>query len=129
MAARAKKQKNSAGRPAFEPTQKQRREVQKMVGLGCPQKFIAWKIGISIPTLEKYFREDIDAGACVANYKVSGNLFRIATGNSKQAASAAMFWMKTRAGWKETNIQENKFSLDEDDPKDLLYNILSKMGV
>jgi hypothetical protein len=48
-----------------------------------------------------------DLGMARANISVGRNLYRIATGNSPQAAPAAMFWMKTRAAWKETVRQEN----------------------
>ena len=34
------------------------------------------------------------------------NLFRKATGEGREAVVAAIFWLKTRAGWKETNVHE-----------------------
>jgi hypothetical protein len=30
---------------------------------------------------------------------VAGNLYRIATGSGREAVTAAIFWLKTRAGW------------------------------
>ena len=35
------------------------------------------------------------------------NLFRKATGDGPQAVAAAIFWLKTRAGWKETTVHEH----------------------
>ena len=32
---------------------------------------------------------------------VAGNLFRIATSEGAGAVTAAIFWLKTRAGWRE----------------------------
>ena len=33
-------------------------------------------------------------------------LYRKATTEGSQAVTAAIFWLKTRAGWKETHVQE-----------------------
>ena len=33
--------------------------------------------------------------------KVAESLFRKATGDHRQSVTAAIFWLKTRAGWKE----------------------------
>jgi hypothetical protein len=34
---------------------------------------------------------------------VAGNLFRIATSEDPGAVTAAIFWLKTRAGWREAD--------------------------
>ncbi len=34
------------------------------------------------------------------------NLYRKATGEGREAVTAAIFWLKTRAGWKETTSHE-----------------------
>ena len=41
-----------------------------------------------------------------ANAKVAENLYRKATGEGREAVIAAIFWLKTRAGWRETNVHE-----------------------
>ena len=41
-----------------------------------------------------------------ANAKVAENLYRKATGDGREAVTAAIFWLKTRASWKETSISE-----------------------
>ena len=43
---------------------------------------------------------------CKANAKVAENLFRKATGEGREAVTAAIFWLKARAGWKETSVKE-----------------------
>lgn len=88
--------------PPFEPTDEQRALVESLSGYGVPQDGIAKLVGISEPTLRKHFAEEIEIGILKANVAVSGNLFRIATGDGKAAATAAFFWLKTRARWKET---------------------------
>src|SRR3954471_3238392 len=89
------------GRPSFEPTQTQRRMVEAMAGCGVPEADIAVVIGIAPKTLRKHFREELDTGHIKANAKVAGNLYRIATGSGREAVTAAIFWLKVRAGWRE----------------------------
>lgn len=95
------------GRKPFEPTEKDRELVQQLVAFGTPQEQICTLIKgtndkpISKPTLIRHFREELNQGAVVANVKVAQNLYRIATGNGGGAVTAAIFWLKTRAGWRD----------------------------
>ena len=34
------------------------------------------------------------------------NLYRKATGEGREAVIAAIFWLKTRAGWRETSVHD-----------------------
>jgi hypothetical protein len=104
-----------AGRPPFEPTREQRVLVQALSGNGIPHETIARLIinpqtneGITKPTLYKVFRAELDDGANAANALVITNLFRMATGKGPQAVTAAIFWAKTRMGWKETTVVERR---------------------
>jgi hypothetical protein len=83
------------------PTDDTRRTVQSMAGYGIPQEDIATVIGITHPTLREHYRRELDLGTVIANSKVAQNLFRIATGEGREAVVAAIFWLKTRAGWSE----------------------------
>jgi hypothetical protein len=38
--------------------------------------------------------------------RIAESLFRKAIGNDRQSVTAAIFWLKTRAGWKETSVHE-----------------------
>src|SRR6478609_2205365 len=52
----------------------------------------------------KHFREELDTGAAKANTRVAEFLFEQATGqrgDGSAAVTAAIFWLKTRARWKE----------------------------
>jgi hypothetical protein len=42
--------------------------------------------------------EELDTGHIKASAKVAGNLYRIATGSGREAVTAAIFWLKVRAG-------------------------------
>jgi hypothetical protein len=76
---------------------------------GClwhTQSSIASVIGIDPKTLRKHYRDELDHGHVKANAKVAENLFRKATGEGREAVTAAIFWLKARAGWKETALHE-----------------------
>jgi hypothetical protein len=83
----------------FEPTDEQRRTVRAMSGFGVPRPDIAIHVGIDPKTLRKWFRDELDRGSIEATTKVAQSLFRMATEGNNVAA--AIFWMKTRAGWRE----------------------------
>jgi DNA-binding XRE family transcriptional regulator len=88
---------------SYVPNDTDRRFVTDLAILGVPQDEIAKSIGISKPTMAKYYRDELDRATMVANAKVMNNLYRMATGEGKEAAIAAMFWLKTRAKWRETS--------------------------
>src|SRR4051794_36590896 len=57
--------------------------------------------GIAPKTLRKHFRDELDTGNIKASAKVADNRYRIATGRGREAVTAAIFWLKVRAGWRE----------------------------
>ena len=83
------------------PSEETRKTVQAMAGYGIPHDDIATVIGISPHTLRKHYAKELDTGQIIATSKVAQNLFRIATGEGREAVTAAVFWLKTRAGWSE----------------------------
>ncbi len=93
-------------RPSHQPDPVQRRQVEAMAGYGVPEADIAGIIGIDPKTLRKHYRRELDHGHVKANVKVAENLYRKATGEGREAVTAAIFWLKTRAGWKETTTHE-----------------------
>jgi hypothetical protein len=97
---------NKGGRPPFEPTEEQRRIVNVMSAGGFQQLAIAYALGISDNTLRKYFADELAAGGSKAHAMVVGNLYRQATKDDPRATPAAIFWAKTRLGWKDTNSVE-----------------------
>ena len=72
-----------------------------MAGYGIPETDIARVLGIDPKTLRKHYRDELDTGHIKANAKVAESLFRKALGNTPQAVTAAIFWLKCRAGWRE----------------------------
>ena len=77
-----------------------------MAGYGVAETDIARVIAIDPKTLRRHYRDELDNGHVKANAKVAENLFRKATGEGREAVTAAIFWLKTRAGWKETAVHE-----------------------
>lgn len=98
--------RSKGGRPPFNPTEDQRRIVNVMAAGGFQHDAIAYAIGCSDETLRKYFRDELDSGGAKANAMVVGNLYRQATKDDPRATTAAIFWAKTRLGWKEPQSLE-----------------------
>ena len=67
-----------------------------------PESDIARVLAIDPKTLRRHYREELDTGQIKATAKVAEFLFRKATTEGPQCVTAAIFWMKTRGGWRET---------------------------
>ena len=73
-----------------EPSEKDRKQVEAMASYGIPQLDIARVIGISLPTLEKWYRHELDTAASKANSLVAESLFQKARGNGNGAVAACI---------------------------------------
>lgn len=100
-------EKSKGGRPSHQPTDASRKQVESMAGYGIPEDDIALSLDISAPTLRKHYRRELDMGHIKANSAVAQSLFKKATGDGSQSVTAAIFWAKTRMGWKETVVSEH----------------------
>ena len=93
---------------AHEPTDETRAEVKALASFGMTQEDIGTYIGISHVTLRKHYETELNISAIKANATVGKYLFSLASGQAiakgathADCKAAAMFWMKTRAGWRE----------------------------
>jgi hypothetical protein len=77
-----------------------------MAAYGVPEADIARVVGIDPKTLRKHYRDELDLGAVKANSRMAENLYRKAMGDGPQAVTATIFWLKTRARWKEATGEE-----------------------
>lgn len=84
-------------------TPEQRELVESMAGFGIPVEDIAKVIGCGPEALYAEFAVELATAAPKANARVAGFLFNQAKNGS---TSAAIFWLKVRAGWKETTHVE-----------------------
>ena len=93
-------------KPPHNPDERDLKRVRTMVGMGMTQNEICAIIGVSKPTLHKYYRADLDVGAAEANAAVAQSLFKQATNAEKPNVVAAIFWLKARAGWRDADPRE-----------------------
>jgi len=89
--------------PAHEPTEDQRHIVEVLVAGGTPKTIIARALSIGMKTLQRHYTDELDSGLELANAKVVRRLFRLIEQGS---TPATIFWLKTRAGWKEGQTVE-----------------------
>ena len=94
------------GRSSHAPDPSSRRQAEAMAAYGVREDDIAVVIGIDPKTLRKHYRAELKTGHIVANSKVAESLYRKALGDGSQSVTAAIFWLKTRAHWKETVVNE-----------------------
>lgn len=94
-------------RKPFRPTPEHRKLVEQLSAYGIPQADICAMLinpesgrKIDEQTLAKNFRHELDTGTTKANARVAGALYKNAVEHNN--VSAQIFWMKTRARWKET---------------------------
>ena len=66
------------------------------------QEQIARKLEISLPTLRKHFRRELDLGEVEAHAEVGKFLLS----QARENLSAAIFFAKTQMGWKEARASE-----------------------
>jgi DNA-binding XRE family transcriptional regulator len=95
-------------RAPHEPTPETRQIVQLHATIGTTQDDIAAVIGIDPKTLRLHYREELDLASAKANAAIGGALFNKAKNGD---TTAMIFWMKTRAGWKETHSVEHSGGL------------------
>lgn len=91
-------------RPSFQPTDEQRKLVEQFAAFGIPVEemtnLVTDKNGkpIDEKTLRKHFKAELETGRVKANAKVAMTLYSKALSGD---TTAMIFWLKTRARWKE----------------------------
>lgn len=100
--------------PQHAPTVESRAQVSALYSYGITQEEIARFLNIDPKTLRLHYRDELDSAHVKANAKVGQFLFQNASGQTlangathSDCVRAAMFWAKTRMGWKETNVNEH----------------------
>jgi hypothetical protein len=81
------------------PTEESQKLVKALASVGITYEDIASKLDISSDCLVTHYKKELADGRIDANAQIGKGLFEQAkSGNT----AAAIFWLKTRAGWKET---------------------------
>lgn len=100
----AKPSNYRGGRPAWQPTADELRLVEHYTAIGMTQDEIALVMEVSVDSLQRHCRHQLDAGRLKVNAKVAAKLFDKAM---KGDTASIIFWMKSRAGWKERSVLEH----------------------
>jgi hypothetical protein len=95
------------GRPPYQPTPQERQWVTVAAAGAMPLADIAGKLGVSIGTLRRSCRKELNTGLATCTVQVHANFLRIAAGDSKSAAWAADRWLRMRAPqqWRDAPTQ------------------------
>lgn len=90
-------QPHAKGQPGntFTPTDTHRRTIEKLAPILKVEEICAI-IGISIPTMYKYFTENLNIGRAMANAIVGQTAFNLA---AKGNVPMVKHWTETRMGW------------------------------
>jgi hypothetical protein len=91
-------------RKTFVVSDAMRERVRCLAGVGVRQDDIAKIIDCDPKTLRKRLRDELDRGVAEANAKIAGCLFGAAKGGN---VAAQIFWLKTRAHWREGEAPEH----------------------
>lgn len=92
--------KKRRGPEGHVPTEPFRQTVSLHAMVGTPQETIADILKIDSKTLRKHYRVELDQALAKANATIGGALFNKAKNGD---TAAQTFWLKTRAGFKESS--------------------------
>jgi hypothetical protein len=98
--------KRLRGKPEYEPSIADKETVRNLAAMGKPHAVIAKCIGtrgISEPTLRKHFRRELDVSETEVNDMAMASIIK---GLKAGDAWATCFYLKCRAGWKETSAHQ-----------------------
>lgn len=80
------------------PTAESRKNIKLLSGFGVLQKQIAAHFDISVDTLARHYRRELDSGIAVTVAKAAAKLYqKVEQGNM----TAIIFFLKTRGGYSE----------------------------
>jgi hypothetical protein len=96
--------RENAGRPRFEPTNEERKQVEAMAGYGVAEAHIASLIrgGIGVSTLRERFKENLEQGRAKAHAGIGKTLFQKAMAGD---VASLIWWTKTQMRWTEAPRQ------------------------
>ena len=120
----SKPAKKNPGLPKHQPTDATRQTVQLHVMVGSRQEVIAEILGISVDTLYRHYKAEMDTAREKANASIGGALYKKAMGGD---TTAMIFWLKTRARWRETvDISNDDGSLKPESTQAAVLAILAQ---
>lgn len=88
----------------FSPSTTQAKQVASLIALGLTPKQVSATLLIELPLLKFFYERELEVGAAMVNAKVASVALKMALSENHPAIT--MFWLKTRAGFKETTVVE-----------------------
>jgi hypothetical protein len=92
------------GRPVHVPTDDTRRRVLQAAALGVRHDGICRLIGVALPTLQKYYGDELARAGDVLVEEIAGAMYSKALGGD---IGAQKYILGCRAGWSEKQIVEH----------------------
>ena len=83
------------------------REVERLLAMGLTEEQMATSMGVSVSTITRRKKDDAQFAECIKRSKqlgitqVTNALFDSAVNPDKPNTSAAIFWLKNRAHWRD----------------------------
>ena len=102
---------NRTNSPGFAPSTIQARQVESLVALGMTEKDVANALLIDEGLLTFYYKRELDLGAVMINAKVGAVALKMALSGTD--SDMTKFWLKSRAGWKETSVVEKTVEIKD----------------
>jgi hypothetical protein len=115
------------GRPPHVQDARSRKLVEIMVAIGTNHDEIARTIGISVGTLDRKYRNELNGASAKTNAAIGNSLFLQAVGGPKHDWRKAnpqvgMFWAKTRMRWRDREPDDGQ--LVDNDPQVIRVSIV-----
>jgi hypothetical protein len=101
-------------------------KVEALAGYGLSPAEIACVLAIDEEELKATYAQELKSSHLKANARVAESLYRKAIGEGRESVTAAIFWLKTRARWKETHVSE--ITHDVADPVSALMLRITENG-
>lgn len=89
--------------------------IYHLAAAGLPAKSIANAVGLSWPTIYKYYKEPYRDGMAEAERQMASVVWRLAHGAQSEMVQlkAAQFWLQTRHHWRQDSLRATSL-LDDD---------------
>jgi hypothetical protein len=124
MMGKPKRPGTKRGPVPHQPTEATRQTVSLHATVGTRQEVIAEILGISVDSLQRHYRSELDTSREKANAAVGGALYKKAMSGD---TVSMIFWLKTRARWRETvDISNEDGTLRPESTQAAVLAILAK---
>lgn len=121
---KAKTARQKPGTKPHQPTDATRQTVSLHATVGTRQEVIAEILGMSVDSLQRHYRSELDTSREKANANVGGALYKKAMSGD---TASMIFWLKTRARWRETvDISNEDGTLRPESTQAAVLAILAK---